>query len=595
MASIGIDIGTSNTVAAKVDDQGHAQVVQVSGRDLVPSVVYVESVAGRRSFGHSALDEWGDPQADPAATFRRWKLAMAEHQVLATIDWGEGERSVTPELLTTWLVQHIAQEATKGIGGESITKAVVTVPHGWRREHSAKCAATRAAAAAASVSGASLPVEPRTVDEPVAAAAYALHESGDREAFTGKPVLVIDVGGGTVDLSLVEVGGEGQPLVVVDAVNNNRGGDYATALLLSPAVRLVNESTGATIPTEPLEILRLIGDGADAWLRKAFVDAETGQLAELSRVIRTRLEQRDDNHYRSRLPGYDNSVQTLTICLEGQIIDSRVSAPQFVHLLQPFYDELRLLLRSFLNRQRAAGKLPYAVLLTGGGSNIGGIRKEVIEPVFHEFMPGEADSILTRISLNDSKLSTAVACGAALIADGRVSIEERLLYDVGLKISCPPELARELDLGDSEECVVSPILRRGSGLPGAVNTQSLEFVGLDVEEAATFSQDIVIFDDLTSPFVQTWESAHPAKGHRLSDVTVEVWADTEGALGMTVTNREGAAVVQLDGQLNRPVRVIERAGLGFHSPLHASDLPPVRTPEAVVAAFRRLGRHSGTN
>ena len=168
---------------------------------------------------------------------------MATGTVLATQDWGNGPIDITPELLTTWLVEHIMKDITVDLGGETLDSVVVTVPHGWRREHVEKCLATREAARAAQADGRSreakrgdcplgTKVADRTVDEPVAAAAYALHASGDSAAFVGKNMLIVDIGGGTTDLSLVRVGAPGEPLTVIDAVNNEIGGDYATALLL---------------------------------------------------------------------------------------------------------------------------------------------------------------------------------------------------------------------------------------------------------------------------------------------------------------------------------------------------------------------------
>ena len=135
MVSIGIDIGTSNTVVAKVDGQGGVAIHKFEDSDLLPSVIHVEETGGNLTVGAAARNFWADPDANPAETFRRWKMSMANQTILATQDWGDGPRPITPELLTTWLVEHVMKSITGGLGGEEVDSVVVTVPHGWRREH----------------------------------------------------------------------------------------------------------------------------------------------------------------------------------------------------------------------------------------------------------------------------------------------------------------------------------------------------------------------------------------------------------------------------------------------------------------------------
>ena len=155
---------------------------------------------------------------------------------------------------------------TQNLGGEKVDSVVVTVPHGWRREHVEKCLATREAARAAQADGRpretkredcplGRKVADRTVDEPVAAAAYALYASGNTTTFVNKDMLIVDIGGGTTDLSLVRVGAPGEPLVVIDVVNNNIGGNYATALLLSKHLETISSQIGIDVLFTPEVVL----------------------------------------------------------------------------------------------------------------------------------------------------------------------------------------------------------------------------------------------------------------------------------------------------------------------------------------------------
>ena len=153
MVSIGIDLGTSNTVVAKVNDRGEVSIHQFEGSDLLPSVIHVEGEAGYLIAGRRARGFWADPCADPSETFRKWKTSMATGTVFAAQDWGDGPKNITPEQLTTWLVEYTMKSITQDLGGEAVDSVAVTVPHRWCREHVEKCLATREAVRAAQVDG----------------------------------------------------------------------------------------------------------------------------------------------------------------------------------------------------------------------------------------------------------------------------------------------------------------------------------------------------------------------------------------------------------------------------------------------------------
>jgi len=457
MMSIGIDLGMSNTVVAKVNDEGEVSIHQFEGSDLLPSIIHVEGKFGYRIVGRRARDLWTDPDVDPSETFRRWKASMATSAVLATQDWGDGPRDITPEQLTTWLVEYIMNSITQDLGGETVDSVTVTVPHDWRREHVEKCLATREAVCAAQADG--RPRERRgdyhplgkkatvrTVDEPVAAAAYALHASGDAAAFADKNMLIVDIGEGVTDLSLVRVGAPGEPLTVIDAVNNNVGGDYATALLLGKHLESIGSQIGIDVPLTPEAVLAELEGAEKGWLREAFAEAETELLHRLS----TRLEMLEGlEDFTEKITGRWGRRQfSMSSTVDGDPVVTFMSCSEYLTLLEPFFESTRGLLTRFLSRGAGSDRLPHAILMTGGGSRIGGLRSQVIEPAIRELAgPTEATEILGRLDrlrFNDSKLSTAVAMGAALVAAGRISIEERLLWDVGLEIAAQLRVIRRL-------------------------------------------------------------------------------------------------------------------------------------------------------
>ena len=604
MMSIGIDLGMSNTVVAKVNDEGEVSIHQFEGSDLLPSIIHVEGKFGYRIVGRRARDLWTDPDVDPSETFRRWKASMATSAVLATQDWGDGPRDITPEQLTTWLVEYIMNSITQDLGGETVDSVTVTVPHDWRREHVEKCLATREAVCAAQADG--RPRERRgdyhplgkkatvrTVDEPVAAAAYALHASGDAAAFADKNMLIVDIGEGVTDLSLVRVGAPGEPLTVIDAVNNNVGGDYATALLLGKHLESIGSQIGIDVPLTPEAVLAELEGAEKGWLREAFAEAETELLHRLS----TRLEMLEGlEDFTEKITGRWGRRQfSMSSTVDGDPVVTFMSCSEYLTLLEPFFESTRGLLTRFLSRGAGSDRLPHAILMTGGGSRIGGLRSQVIEPAIRELAgPTEATEILGRLDrlrFNDSKLSTAVAMGAALVAAGRISIEERLLWDVGLEIRVTEKMSQYLGLDDSC-CVISPLLTKGTSLPATVSLKEFGFGKLDIESDDQFIQRVVVFDDLRSPYDRTWERELSGSGDVLKDVEVTLTADTEGTLRLVVNGNAGGELIDIQGQLHRPRRT-QTGGLGIRDDAH----PPfkTRTPQQIIEAKTASGNGAGSS
>ena len=613
MVSIGIDLGTSNTVVAKVNDKGEVSIHQFEGGDLLPSIIHVEGFSahtegksGYRVVGRKARAFWADPDADPSETFRRWKMSMATGAVLATQDWGEGPKDITPEQLTTWIVEYIMKSITQDLGGEAVDSVVVTVPHGWRREHVEKCLATREAARAAQADGRPRgmrrgdhalgdKVADRTVDEPVAAAAYALYASGAAAAtFVGKNMLIVDIGGGTTDLSLVRVGAPGEPLTVIDAVNNDIGGDYATALLLGKHLENIGSQIGVDVPLTPEAVLADLEGTEKGWLREAFAKAETELLHKLSERFET-IEVLED--FTERLSGkWGRRPIIMNSMVDDDQVITSMSCLEYLARLEPFFESTRALLTRFLSCGAGSEQLPHAILMTGGGSRIGALRSQAIEPAIRELAgPTEAPEILSRLDrlrFNDSRLSTAVAMGAALVAAGKISIEERLLWDVGLEIRVTEKMARRLGLDDSCRCVISPLLTKGASLPATVSLKEFGFGKLDIEPNDQFTQRVVVFDDLRSPYDRTWERELSGSGDALKDVEVTLTADTEGTLRLVVNGNAGGELIDIQGQLHRPRRT-QTGGLGIRDEAHPALR--TRTPQQIIEAKTASGNGAGSS
>jgi molecular chaperone DnaK len=588
MRSIGIDLGTSNTLVARINSEGQPEIVEINSNKMVPSVVYIEETAGNIVVGSGALDMWADSSFDPARSFRRWKLQMGEDHIVSILplgDTGVGRIEVSPERLTTYMVEHVVDEISHGDDGEEIESILVTVPHGWRREKPEKCRATRLAAEQARFNGQSVAVQKITVSEPVAAAAYWLwvtRQNRPDGEFVDKTMMVCDIGGGTFDISLVLIGDIDKPLDVIDAINNDMAGDYADALVCAMVCKQFNQKFGTQYPEDAESILQSIESKSISWLRSWFLVVKEQFKEKLS----LRAEQITKmNQSLNEIKPFQHAF----VDGDGNHLQFSMGVIDLLQCLEPFFDEGRKLLRTFLGKVQAQ-RLPYAVVFAGGGSRITGVRENMIAPVLREFFKeNEVDKVLQRIEPNKGKLDLAIALGAALIANGVVSVQERLLHNIGMighLVDSPP-LIDALNLPKStEKIVLTPIVKRGEVLPVKVTSSD---IGLPctMQPGEDLDLEIVIDDDSQDPWVQHFVVPHPATGGATQGLVWVIEADTDGALTIHLQPQKGQ-LVTVQGRLER--KRTGRASIVFAQELNKNKqagLPRVN-PKVLVDAIKKL-------
>ncbi|MGF7154511.1 Hsp70 family protein [Novosphingobium gossypii] len=198
---IGIDLGTTNSAVAIWRD-GTAQLVpNALGGLLTPSAVSI-GADGQLWVGTPALDRMAAHPADTATSFKRL-MGTQRNARLAGRDY-------TAEDLSALILSALVRDV-EALTGEKPAEAVITVP-AYFNDRQRK--ATRRAGELAGLT------VRRLINEPTAAAlAFGLQDKGDRE-----PFLVFDLGGGTFDVSIVEMF-DGIVEVRASAGDNRLGGD----------------------------------------------------------------------------------------------------------------------------------------------------------------------------------------------------------------------------------------------------------------------------------------------------------------------------------------------------------------------------------
>lgn len=197
---VGIDLGTTNSVIAVKEGDSITVIPNAEGSRLTPSVVAFTK-EGERLVGQLAKRQ---AIINPERTVISIKRKMgSDYRV--TIDG----RSYTPQEISAMILQKLKKDAEEYLG-EPVTRAVITVPAYFT---DAQRQATKDAGRIAGLEVL------RIINEPTAAAlAYGVGKSGEHK------ILVFDLGGGTFDVSILDVG-EGVFEVVATSGDNHLGGD----------------------------------------------------------------------------------------------------------------------------------------------------------------------------------------------------------------------------------------------------------------------------------------------------------------------------------------------------------------------------------
>ena len=197
---IGIDLGTTNSCVAVIEGGEPVVIANAEGARTTPSVVAF-SKTGERMVGQVAKRQ---AITNPERTVFSIKRHMGSDYKV-TID----DKSYTPQEISAMILQKLKGDAESYLGGK-VTEAVITVPAYFTDSQ------RQATKDAGKIAG--LDVK-RIINEPTAAAlAYGIDKESDQK------VMVYDLGGGTFDVSIIEMG-DGVQEVLATAGNNHLGGD----------------------------------------------------------------------------------------------------------------------------------------------------------------------------------------------------------------------------------------------------------------------------------------------------------------------------------------------------------------------------------
>ena len=391
---VGIDLGTTNSLIACFTEEGPKIIPNRLGKNLTPSVVSVDE-EGNVYVGETAKERMSLYPDSVAQTFKR-SMGTERDYILSG-------KKFKPEELSSMVIRALKEDAESYLG-EEITEAVISVPAYFDDKR------RKATKRAGELAG--LKVE-RMISEPTAAAvAYGLYDKNKDTRF-----LVFDLGGGTFDVSVLELY---HNILEVRAVagDNYLGGEDFTAVMA-----------------------------------KLFLQKTKLQMHNLTEKEQVRLQRQAEKEKRAI---NDTDKVKMSLLLGEETKEAEITYKEY----EEACNELLMKIREPVKRSLADAGLKLndidEVILIGGATRLNIVRDFLIR-LFRKFP--------------DTKLNPdeTVALGAAIQAamkERREEVKEVILTDV-CSFTLGTEVVVEYEEGKFEDGRFCPIIERNTVIPAS--------------------------------------------------------------------------------------------------------------------------------
>jgi len=296
---IGIDLGTTNSCVAVLEAGAPDVITNNEGERTTPSVVAFTDT-GERLVGRLAKRQ---AITNPEHTIASIKRQMGT-DFRAKIKTDGKDQEYTPEQISAMILQKLKKDAEEHLGGK-ITKAVITVPAYFNDSQ------RQATKDAGKIAGLEVM---RIINEPTAASlAYGLDKTEEQT------ILVYDLGGGTFDVSVLEIG-EGVFEVLSTDGDTRLGGDDFDHRIMDWLVDEFRKDTGIDLTSDPSAMQRL-KDAAEAakmelssrketTINLPYITADAGGPKHLEKKLtRAKFEQRIDDLLQQTIRTVDGALR----------------------------------------------------------------------------------------------------------------------------------------------------------------------------------------------------------------------------------------------------------------------------------------------
>ncbi|WAH38537.1 molecular chaperone DnaK [Alicyclobacillus dauci] len=408
---IGIDLGTTNSCVAVMEGGEPVVIPNAEGNRTTPSVVAF-SKDGERLVGDVAKRQ---AITNPDKTIISIKRHMGtDHKV--QID----DKSYTPPEISAMILQKLKADAEAYLG-ETVSQAVITVPAYFSDSQ------RQATKDAGRIAGLEVL---RIVNEPTAAAlAYGLDKEGDHT------ILVFDLGGGTFDVSILELG-DGVFEVKATSGNNNLGGDDFDNRIMNYLIDTFKKDTGIDLGKDKMAMQRL-------------KDAAEKAKKELSSTLTTTIslpfisadasgpKHLEVNLTRAKFEEITADLIEATLTPTRQALqDAGLSASQIDKVIlvggSTRIPAVQDAIKKLIGQEPSKGVNPDEVVAVGAGIQAGVLTGEVKDVVLLDVTPlslgiETMGGVFTRLIDRNTTIPTSKSQVFSTAADNQTSVEIHVL------------------------------------------------------------------------------------------------------------------------------------------------------------------------
>ena len=390
---VGIDLGTTNTLACYMK-KGKPELVRFPGsKKLLPSVLYVEKETGKIVVGEKAKKQG---ILDPLNRIRSSKTYMGDFAKT----WTCYGKTFTP----TEVAIEILQEVKEGIkrrtkcSDDAKISAVITVPAYFNSNQTDE---TRKAGEAAGFRVLQI------ITEPMAAAVAAV-----KELELNEKIFVVDLGGGTFDLSVLEADQANHSYRALDIDGDRHlGGDDFDELLYQHFLRIIEDDLGLDLSSEKASGL---------------VDNEyysmTGRVHDAAEIAKIDLSEHSETEI--------NISNLFTYNGKNYDFEYSLTRSEFDEICGELYEKIFSRIQHFVKRSHTFSLEDLeTIILAGGSCYIPKIQQEMTN-IFHQSVDTQMDR------------STLVVIGACFVAEAEsggleIQVQDVISHSLGVETVTP--------------------------------------------------------------------------------------------------------------------------------------------------------------
>ncbi len=577
---IGIDLGTTNSVMAVIEGGEPVVIPNAEGSRLTPSVVATNPKTGERLVGQMAKRQAVTNPTNTIASIKRFMgrrmndpaVQEEEERVSYKLQAGSngdvrvlmGGKEYAPPEVSAMILQKLKRDAEAYLG-ETVEQAVITVPAYF---NDAQRQATKTAGQIAGLEVL------RIINEPTASAlAYGLANKGDAR------IAVYDLGGGTFDISILDVG-EGVFEVLSTAGDTHLGGDDFDQTIIDWAAKEFQNQEGLDLREDPMALQRLreaaerakveLSSVMQTDINLPFITATAEGPKHLNLTLtRAKLEQLTEHLVERTLGPVQDALRDAG--LEKGDVDQIVLVGG-----QTRMPAVQDAVRRFFDREPHKGVNPDEVVAVGAAVQAGVLGGEVKDVLLLDVTPltlglETAGGIASPIIPRNTTIPTSETKTVSTVADSQTEVRIHVVQGER------PLAAENRSLGKFELTKIRPAPR---GLPQIDVTFDIDADGIlkvsakdrdtGQETGITITASTGLREEEVAEMVAAAQAAESDDMTRLDEITARNKAETALhragramiAFGDQLTDDQrdhlNAAQGELRGALNDPAATAER-------------------------------------